>query len=832
MKFLLWDDNAVRDKLLKVCSGGNAGKSGNDTHAALVHKDWELAQPISASEPPQKLRTEALFVDKSGLLQDESIGSTTLSSSTAPGITFANVQELHAHYKSDYHRYNLKQKINDLPLVSLPEFERRIDEGFSSLSASSSSSETSSSEGSADDESGESTSNGREVGLKRQINSLHPGRRTENLIGVIHLQSKMGVYIFACATRPSDEICASNIPKGNRVEEKRSDGNTSARDLVLNTVFSCQQSSKWVVLLYSAGHFAGAIFENGKSKIHRSIHRYTTRRKQGGSQSRFDQGGKGMAKSAGSQIRRHNEKMMLVEVHDLLSVKWAEEISTCSKIYISCAKRNRSVFFGKNTPGKKGVPALSKLDERIFWVPFATRRPTTTEAERVCKMLGTVHIVDTSSGVENLEIVHEQRREKKLKKPKEKHKKHKKRRNTASFTESSKSEAGLDEGLGNTADFDEIPLTPFQEGQRSQIFAACRACDGEALKLRLEACDTIVVNALARDTEDDGEDAPKVTALHLCSIYGFSKGVSLLIDSGANPAIRDTLHRTSFQIAIDRKDKKVRDAFRLKMGEHLEAQKTKQYADEEIGSTISEPIEIDWNAAGVAMAGALMDGDLDASAERKKAARRRARERKKAAKNAKRAEEQKKLEIERTRQEELKRTEEAASAAKAQTIDIEAQNRIGQVAETVARAVGVGGGAGGVGELLDLVSVLVSGSNGAITVAETLDKMSIMLNEGVTPEAVMNSLLTGEIILPMHNEAEHSNTETKEKKKKKKKRKKKKKKRITDANEDGNVHGVEKSHVQANEDKSTIFLAKPLSRERKRSLFAAAAEARLAAHES
>ena len=147
-----------------------------------------------------------------------------------------------------------------------------------------------------------------------------------------------------------------------------------------------------------------------------------------------------------------------------------------------------------------------------------------------------------------------------------------------------------------------------------------------------------VVNALGIANDDDMCEKSRVTALHLCALLGFVKGISLLIDAGADPAKRDSVHRTPFKIAIDRKDKKVRDAFRRKMGEYMEAQQRDSTRGE--SDSVSESVDakisvsglgrnaIDWAAAGVAMAGPLMEGDVEAALERKKAARRRARERK------------------------------------------------------------------------------------------------------------------------------------------------------------------------------------------------------------
>lgn len=79
-----------------------------------------------------------------------------------------------------------------------------------------------------------------------------------------------------------------------------------------------EQGCRWAVILSSGGHFAAAIIECAtKPKArgfvdimrvlaHKTYHRYVVRAKAGGRQSSKDATGK-YAKSAGSQLRRHNE---------------------------------------------------------------------------------------------------------------------------------------------------------------------------------------------------------------------------------------------------------------------------------------------------------------------------------------------------------------------------------------------------------------------------------------------------------------------------------------------------------------------------------------------
>ena len=50
-----------------------------------------------------------------------------MTSTTAPGKTFATRGEIADHYKSDWHKYNLKRREAGLPLVEEKEFQMRLE---------------------------------------------------------------------------------------------------------------------------------------------------------------------------------------------------------------------------------------------------------------------------------------------------------------------------------------------------------------------------------------------------------------------------------------------------------------------------------------------------------------------------------------------------------------------------------------------------------------------------------------------------------------------------------------------------------------------------------
>ena len=109
---------------------------------------------------------------------------------------------------------------------------------------------------------------------------------------------------------------------------------------------------------------------------HKTFHRYTTRRKQGGAQSANDSA-KGAAHSAGAGLRRYNEQALRNEVRVLLQ-DWKEMINSSELIFIrATGSSNRNTLFG---PYDGQI--LRQEDPRIRGFPFSTRRATQTELLR------------------------------------------------------------------------------------------------------------------------------------------------------------------------------------------------------------------------------------------------------------------------------------------------------------------------------------------------------------------------------------------------------------------------------------------------------------------
>ena len=132
----------------------------------------------------------------------------------------------------------------------------------------------------------------------------------------------------------------------------------------------------------------GPLSKEATVLAHKTFHRYTTRRKQGGSQSANDNA-KGAAHSAGSSLRRYNEQALTDEVR-LLLADWKGMINTSELLFIrATGSTNRRTLFG---PYDGQV--LRQNDPRTRGFPFSTRRATQNELMRSFVELTRVKVLE------------------------------------------------------------------------------------------------------------------------------------------------------------------------------------------------------------------------------------------------------------------------------------------------------------------------------------------------------------------------------------------------------------------------------------------------------
>lgn len=321
------------------------------------------------------------------------------------GLTFDNVLDQRGHQKSDLHHYNLKQKLRGKPPVSEAEFEKLVGDLDESLSGSDSS------ESEEDDDKKETTLTAllkKQATLAERKNNGDGGDADEESSTtrrprgsgkppllwfsspVLPTNTYFGIYraIFQ-PDEASKEAELVEVIRKKQLEpipapKPIADGGIPPIAYKGPHIFLC---------MIGGGHFAAMIVSlaprqtkhgatsgplNREATVlaHKTFHRYTTRRKQGGSQSANDNA-KGNAHSAGSSIRRYNEQALVDEVRQLLQ-DWKGLLDTSELLFIrATGSTNRRTLFG---PYEDQV--LRANDPRIRGFPFSTKRATQNELMR------------------------------------------------------------------------------------------------------------------------------------------------------------------------------------------------------------------------------------------------------------------------------------------------------------------------------------------------------------------------------------------------------------------------------------------------------------------
>lgn len=323
----------------------------------------------------------------------------TATSCLLCSASFSNVPEQRQHVKSDWHGYNLKQKIGGRGSVTEHEFEKLVEDLDESISGS---------------ESSESDSNDDHKGstlvtlLRKQARIAHAGSKEDGNVPkkkrgsgkppLIWLSSPilppntfLGVYRALFTDSELDG--ESEIPATIRHKQQPP---VPSKPLSTNSSTGKQLTSaasgpQFFLCMIGGGHFAGMIVslapkmhkkaggvEERQAVViaHKTFHRYTTRRKQGGSQSSNDSA-KGAAHSAGASIRRYNEAALEIDIRALLA-EWRSLIEKSELVYVrATGSSNRRILFG---PYDDQVLRLNDPRNRSF--PFNTRRATQAELMR------------------------------------------------------------------------------------------------------------------------------------------------------------------------------------------------------------------------------------------------------------------------------------------------------------------------------------------------------------------------------------------------------------------------------------------------------------------
>ncbi|CAM6128731.1 unnamed protein product [Calypogeia fissa] len=366
--------------------GGDGGRRGLSNDEAVARANVDEGD----GKKEHLRKAEGVVVDLSALSVEEGGGRDSAGLETA-GVkwtcnscraAFQSSEEHRSHFKSDFHRLNVKRRvvgkepINEDEFVAVAEGHwKGVNDDLSSISGS-------------DDESDDpdqQTTQSQVLPRSNRVHFIIPG--VEGVVSIWrsvligereYLQGEKG----STDVENTGGLCVSDADLLSRVQALISSG--SEKD---------EKSSHltWLVLLAAGGHFAGIVVnrKSGEVLAHHTFHRYVVRAKAGGRQSTQDKSGKA-PKSAGASLRRYNEAALQKEIRDLLS-GWVGHIQAASHIFVHAPSANgQALFGGESAP-------LSRTDPRIRRIPFTTRRPTYKEAKRVHHILTTISYQDEAS---------------------------------------------------------------------------------------------------------------------------------------------------------------------------------------------------------------------------------------------------------------------------------------------------------------------------------------------------------------------------------------------------------------------------------------------------
>ncbi|XP_031781136.1 ankyrin repeat and zinc finger domain-containing protein 1 isoform X2 [Nasonia vitripennis] len=298
---------------------------------------------------------------------------------------FADKYQQRTHYKLDWHRFNLKQHLHGLKSVSEDIFKVMMDKNDSSTSDSQKNTQT------------------KDCTPKQWNENKKTKKKTVNQK---LLEYKLDSSDEDCTEEDSvmikNDILLTITTRHSKVFFENEEGNIfsiyrcllhSKKEIpevdneIITQALKSGRTSLWTIVMVGGGHFAAAVFSDGNVIVHKAIHAYTIRAKQGFVQSSHDnRHSLNIIKSAGANIRRQNEYKLTQQIQKVLE-SWSSYIEKSSLIlYRAVGPCNRTKLFGgKNAP-------LNKNDPRLRPLPFPTRKATFNEVKRVYDILSNMEI--------------------------------------------------------------------------------------------------------------------------------------------------------------------------------------------------------------------------------------------------------------------------------------------------------------------------------------------------------------------------------------------------------------------------------------------------------
>ena len=524
-------------------------------------------------------------------VNDQNAKSSSISCSLC-GATFQNPEDQRRHIRSDWHGYNLKQKIRGLKVVNEIKFDKLVEELDESISGSDSSESDEEEEGKAKDttlsallkrqaklhneDDPEASSKLRKRGSGKSpliwfSTSLLPSNTSLGIYRALftEIEQQESMIVETLRKKQLRHVQARPVPNGNGGVPLPSSPNGPS--IFLCMIGGGHFAAMVVSLTPKVGKKANGIEERQAIVLaHKTFHRYTTRRKQGGSQSANDSA-KGAAHSAGAGIRRYNEAALETEVRALLG-EWKSLIDGCELLFVrATGTTNRRTLFG---PYENQV--LRHNDPRNRSFPFSTRRATQAELMRAFVELTRMKVSQVDEAALAAAAAEQARREE-----------------TTSRATSSPNK----------------PATPKPSKQEeaallhtSQLQAMIRRSKAPAVLSYLSS--NLVSPDFIFQPASSQANHHASTPLHLAASTNSPAVVlALLVKAGANPTVLNAEGKPAFDLAGDRS---TRDAFRVarsELGEnrwhwensHIPPAMTKAEADrrEQAERQESEKAELD-----------------------------------------------------------------------------------------------------------------------------------------------------------------------------------------------------------------------------------------------
>ncbi|XP_030658271.1 ankyrin repeat and zinc finger domain-containing protein 1 isoform X2 [Nomascus leucogenys] len=456
--------------------------------------------------------------------------------------TFQNHQEQREHYKLDWHRFNLKQRLKDKPLLSALDFEKQSSTGdLSSISGSEDSD-------SASEEDLQTLDWERATFEKfSRPQGFYPHR--------VLFQNAQGQFLYAyrCVLGPHQDP-------------------PEEAELLLQNLQS-RGPRDCVVLMAAAGHFAGAIFQGRGVVTHKTFHRYTVRAKRGTAQGLRDARG-GPSRSAGANLRRYNEATLYKDVRDLLAgPTWAKALEEAEDpreaVRLHSPQTHwKTVREERKKPTEEEIRKIcSDEKEALGQNEESPKQGSGSEGEDGFQV--ELELVELTMGTLDLresEVLPKRRRRKRNKKEKSRDQEARAHRTLLQQPQeeepSTQSSQAAAAPLGPLLDEAKAPGQP---ELWNALLAACRAGDVGVLKLQLapSPADPRVLSLLSAPLGSGG-----FTLLHAAAAAGRGPVVRLLLEAGANPTVQDSRARPPYTVAAD---KSTRNEFRRFMEKNPDA---------------------------------------------------------------------------------------------------------------------------------------------------------------------------------------------------------------------------------------------------------------------